>query len=222
MAIVTPSDRIATVRRQGSDWSPKPGKLASIEALRAAAAVLVILFHATVIFAPAMGRAPFGGLFDAGNRGVDLFFVLSGFIIATVHRADLGQPRRLASYLFNRVTRIYPAVWIMTAFALALYASGFGGADKAAKLAPDAIAASALLLPQTLTPLVNVTWTLTYEVAFYALFALAIVNRRVGFGLFALWQLATLVVNVGDLDLGGGGYYLRPLCLDFSVGLIVA
>ena len=198
------------------------GKLRSLEMLRAVAALLVVLYHAQTIFTPRAGFVPLGGVFDAGYRGVDLFFVLSGFIIAYVHGDDIGRPARLANYVFNRFTRIYPAVWIMTALAFGLYAIGFGDADKAAKLAPGAVAASALLLPQHGAPLVNVTWTLTYELFFYALFAILIVNRRIGLVLLLLWQGATLVATLSGAHLGLPGYYLRSLCLDFSIGLACA
>ena len=193
-------------------------KLSSLEMLRALAALLVVLFHSETIFATA-GHVPFHGLFSAGDRGVDLFFVLSGFIIAYVHRGDLGRPNRIGRYLFNRVSRIYPAVWIMTLLALGLYELGFGGASKAGKLDPSAIAASFLLVAQHGAPLVNVTWTLTYEIAFYAIFAVAIVHLRLGLALLVLWQAVTLVLAVGGFHSGFAGYYLRPICLEFSLGL---
>lgn len=198
------------------------GKLRSLEMLRAFAALLVVMFHTQTIFAPLAGRVPFGDAFGAGYRGVDLFFVLSGFIIAHVHGGDLGRPDRLPNYAFNRVARIYPAVWIMTALAIGLYSAGFGGAAKATKLAPTAVAASALLLPQHGDALVNVSWTLTYELFFYALFAVAIVHRRAGLAALLLWQGATALATLSGADLGLAGYYLRSLCLEFGVGLACA
>lgn len=197
-------------------------RLQSLELLRALAALLVVLFHTQGIFVAQAGHLAFGGAFDAGHRGVDLFFVLSGFIIAHIHGADLGRPGRLGGYALSRVTRIYPAVWIMSALAVALYALGFGGAEKAAKLDPAALITSVLLLPQPGDALVNVTWTLTYEMFFYALFAVAIVNRRLGLTLLLLWQAAIAAVALSGAELGFSGHYLRSLCLDFSVGLACA
>ncbi len=189
--------------------------------LRGFAALLVVLFHTQKIFGAHTANTPFFGMFNGGFRGVDLFFVLSGFIIFYVHQTDLGHPGRLGHYLFNRITRIYPAVWIMSCFALALYLSGYGGADKAAKLGAYNIAASFLLLPQFSDALVNVTWTLKYEVFFYLVFAVLIVNRRAGLVIFVLWQIIALFVSqfLNFDRLGLAGFYATSLCLEFTVGI---
>ena len=197
-------------------------KIRSLEVLRAVSALLVILFHIQTVFGLQGGRAPLASVFYGAHRGVDLFFVLSGFIIAYVHGDDLGRPDRLKTYLFNRVARLYPAVWIMTALAFLVYMAGFGGPDKASKLVASSVVASALLLPQQGVPLVNVTWTLTYEVFFYALFAVLIVNVRIGLFLLLAWQAAVLAFAVMEVDIGLAGYYLRTICLDFGVGLACA
>lgn len=196
-------------------------RLRCLEALRAIAAIMVLLYHAQVVV---MGSftTPLGQWISAGHRGVDLFFVLSGFIIAHVHAQELGQPARLPSYLFKRFVRIYPAVWIVSLPALLLYALAFGGDEKATKLELWPLLASGLLLPQEGVPLVNVTWTLTYEVFFYALFALVIAHRRLGLAVILAWQGATLLLALHGADLGLHAYYLRSLCLDFGVGLACA
>ncbi len=197
-------------------------KLTSLELLRAAAATLVVAFHAQWIFGQRFGTVPFHGALAAGFRGVDLFFVLSGFIIAFVHGKDVGHPGRIGRYLRNRSTRIYPAVWVMSLFAIGAYLLGTEGADRMSKLAPYPLAASFLLLPQQGAALVNVTWTLTYEMFFYAVFALAIVDRRLGIAAFAAWQAATLAVALSGADPGLPGYYLRAICLEFGIGMACA
>ena len=137
-----------------------------------------------------------------------------------MHRADLGRPDRLWNYLYNRVARIYPALWTVTALALAVYASGFGGGDKAGKLRLATVLDSLLLLPQAGDPVVGVAWTLTYEVFFYAVFALMILRLRLGIAVLLLWQAATLADAATTVPMPAlATYYLRPLCLDFSVGL---
>ncbi|GJD37207.1 hypothetical protein FMGBMHLM_4134 [Methylobacterium aerolatum] len=197
-------------------------KLNSIEVVRAFAALLVILFHIQTAFGVQIAVEPFRSIVGGGHRGVDLFFVLSGFIIAFVHRDDLGRPGRLNNYLYNRFVRIFPAVWIVSALALMFYLYGPAIPDKAGKLAPYPILASVLLLPQQGVPLVNVTWTLTYEIFFYVLFAAMIVNIRLGLAVLLAWQGITALIALSGADLGLAGYYFRAICLDFSVGLAAA
>jgi peptidoglycan/LPS O-acetylase OafA/YrhL len=196
-------------------------KLRSLEMLRGIAALLVVLYHTQSIFFTHYGATAFRGIFSAGSRGVDLFFVLSGFIIAHVHWADVGRPWRLRNYAFNRIARIYPAVWIMTAFAIVIYATGFGGHEKAAKLTDWGVISGALLLPYAGDALVNVTWTLKYEIFFYLIFATLILDRRVGVALLGAWQGAVLIVSlfVSPHLMELSGFYFRSLCLEFSIGL---
>ena len=210
-----------------ADGAPaKPGreKFESLEMVRALAALSVVFFHTTIIFTGRTGIVPFGGVFGAGSRGVDLFFVLSGFIIAYIHAGDIGRPGRVGRYFYSRFVRIYPNVWIVTLLALAVYLIGFGGADKAGKLQPWSVGASFLLLPQQGDALVNVTWSLKYEIFFYLLFALAILRRSVGLWLILLWQASVLAVYLSGRQLGWSwiSFYLRPIVLEFGLGLISA
>lgn len=197
------------------------GTLRSLEMLRAVAAMVVVLYHVDSIVDARFGTKPLGGWFGAGYHGVDLFFVLSGFIILHVHHSDLGRPQRYLNYAYNRLTRLYPSVLIMTALAAVTYRLGFGGLAKAGKLDSWGVVASALLLPQPGVPLVNVTWTLKYELFFYALFGLAIVARRSGVALVLVWQacVLTLLWSGHVPHEWVAAFYARPLCLEFGIGM---
>jgi len=199
-------------------------KLESLEAVRALAALSVVFFHTTIIFASRTGAIPFGGLFGAGSRGVDLFFVLSGFIITFVHKADLNRPARMGKYAYARFARVYPSVWITALLALAIYLTGFGGPDKADKLSIGHITDSFLLLPQQGDALVNVTWSLKFEVFFYSLFALVILRRSVGAVVIAVWQAAVLALFLSGKQLGWSwfAFYLRPITLEFGITSVTA
>jgi peptidoglycan/LPS O-acetylase OafA/YrhL len=71
-----------------------PRKFSRLEALRGGAALLVVLFHLQDVFSHRSALLPFGALFGAWDRGVDLFFLLSGFIIMTTLADEIGRAGR--------------------------------------------------------------------------------------------------------------------------------
>jgi peptidoglycan/LPS O-acetylase OafA/YrhL len=157
-----------------------------------------------------------------GHVGVDVFFVISGFILTYVHFRDFDQPRTIPSYLYKRVCRIYPALVIMTLFVLATYGLGYKPSSEG-KLAPYEVLSSFLLLPQRGFPLVGVAWTLKYEILFYAVFALFLLRSWLGMIVLLLWQGACLVVELQQWPLPfPWDFYLAPLSIEFLLGVVVA
>ncbi len=155
--------------------------LRCLQACRAAAALLVVLFHTSegIVALPKYFAArPFGALFAFGGAGVDFFFVLSGFIIAHVHGGDVGRPERLRAYLTKRLTRIYPTYWavLLPVLLVFLAVPSFG---KGHERDPLVMFCSLVLLPLANSePVLIVSWSLCYEVLFYGLFAGLIASRR--------------------------------------------
>ncbi|MFT4572230.1 MAG: exopolysaccharide production protein ExoZ [Hyphomicrobiaceae bacterium] len=175
----------------------------SIQICRGIAALLVVLCHLGVAIAAPQyfGEPFFSHLFAAGGRaGVDFFFVLSGFIITSVHWRDVGNPSKLPAYLFKRCARIYPVYWIVFAgaFTVALLLPGAPVEDMPRTL--SAFLVSAALLPQdpsvvgaTGAPLLTVAWTLQYEMLFYLFFGVLILGRGLALAAFAslaIWLAA--------------------------------
>lgn len=197
------------------------GKLRSLEMVRAIAALLVVCFHTPIILGIPLASLPLSNLVSQSYRGVDLFFVLSGFIIGHVHAPDIGRPWRLGNYAFNRITRIYPAVWMMTGIASILSLAGWGIVD--ANIHPGLwnAFASLFLLPQDGDAILNVSWSLKYELVFYLLFAGLMLDRRLGVILLIAWQLAVFAIALALRVETSGlvGFYLRPISLEFGVGL---
>jgi peptidoglycan/LPS O-acetylase OafA/YrhL len=76
-----------------------PWRLGGIEALRGLAAISVIFYHVSRHVNQAFGTPGLVAAFQAGHAGVELFFVISGFIILFVHGQDSGRPRRLGHYI---------------------------------------------------------------------------------------------------------------------------
>ncbi len=201
---------------------PNEGKLLGLQAARGVAAMLVVAFHAerAIGLPQYAGQRPFGGLATFGHAGVDFFFVLSGFIILTAHRADIGRPGALARYAGRRISRIYPAYWVVTAAtALALMA----GPGRDTLPSWQGAAASLLLIPHGADPIAGVAWTLEWEMTFYVVFGLAILSRRLAIMLAAAWAVLAAACAVMP---GGGPHYGRlafaSYDLQFAIGLAAA
>lgn len=187
--------------------------LLSIQACRAAAALLVVFFHAAGNLAkPQYFGTAAAGLekffWSGGDAGVAFFFVLSGFIIARAHHDDIGRPSRLGAYVVRRVSRIYPPYLLVFA---AVCAAGLVVPSLRDALPDDpwTVLAALTLFPLdreavggTGAPVLFVAWTLQFEMLFYASFALAIVRRW-------LFGLAVIAFVMGQW-LAGGAEYRYP------------
>jgi exopolysaccharide production protein ExoZ len=177
----------------------------SIQACRAAAALLVLLFHlgGTVALDRYFGAKAFDTVFAFGDAGVPFFFVLSGFVIMLAHRKDIGQPQRLLQYVRKRAVRIYPA-YLIVATAVFLVAIAVPSMRDSMPHDAATLIRSALLLPQDIAvvggtgaPILVVARTLQYEVFFYALTALLILRPSVWMAAIALLAVNFVSVRVG-------------------------
>ncbi len=178
----------------------------SLQAGRAIAAILVVLFHlsAAISLEKYFGIKEFSIPFSFGYSGVDFFFVLSGFIIFHAHKSDFGQPGKLVPYLYKRVTRVYPVYLIVF---IGVYVLAIISPQLRNSVPHDVllVVKSMLLLPQdkslvggTGAPVLIVAWTLQFEMLFYLVFSLAIVNKRLGVAAILLFILLSLYRLVGQ------------------------
>ncbi|MFN3674917.1 MAG: acyltransferase family protein [Sphingomonas pseudosanguinis] len=189
-------------------------RLAGIEALRGVAAIAVLLCHAATHVDLAFGTPTLRALMRPGHNGVDLFFVLSGFLLLFIHRRDVGQPVTMARYARRRVMRIYPVYWLALAATIAIALAGGHGWP-----APGRLLLSILLWPSTTVPLHPLAWTLQYEVMFYLIFALLLLHRVAGLAAMALWLLAIVTAQVVPI---GGGLATNIFAIEFFFGMAAA
>lgn len=190
----------ATPTILGRDAPPPPhGFVDGVHALRAVAALAIVVYHAGgSIAAPKYQGITGVGLATNGlDVGVDLFFVISGFVIAlpwvTGRRLSLGR------YLTHRLLRIYPMAMATAAVYLVANVVLFGRDATAGELA-----SSFLLMPNGVDPQPFVLWTLKQELLFYALFAVVLATGMPGLVLLAAWGVASLTVE----GTGGIGRWL--------------
>jgi exopolysaccharide production protein ExoZ len=185
--------------------------LLSIQYLRAAAALAVVLFHAL------QWRS---GGFEVGRAGVDVFFVISGVIMWWV-TAD--RPIRPGAFLWRRLTRVAPLYWLAT-LGVAAWALVSPTFLPEVLLGWRHLALSLAFIPHfdprgRPFPLLPPGWTLTYEAAFYLVFAGALLVPKRGRAL-AITAVLLGVVAAGFL-LSDPAYILgaNPMLLEFAVGV---
>jgi exopolysaccharide production protein ExoZ len=205
---------------------PPSPKIVGIQALRGLAACGVVLCHMTGFETKYLaGPTILPGSFRFGMVGVDLFFVLSGFIMTSMSLGKFGRPGEAGRFLKRRFLRVYPIYWAWSVPVLALFLirpdmvnSSHGRPD---------VLRSFLLLPQDHLPLLLVAWTLVYEIFFYLLFSAGLRWLRETDLPWALGGWAAVVIAGNWLVLPGKmdpmlGLMFSPLLLEFMMGCVVA
>src|SRR5690606_33393296 len=196
--------------------------LATLQAYRALAALLVVAAHAGTLASALFGPGELDFLFRLGNAGVSFFFVLSGFVMVWAHEKDLGRPKALVPYLRKRVFRIYPVYIFVTLLLLPAWLAvpEFGNAYHR-EFMP--LVKSLLLVPQAHPPHLAVGWTLSHEMLFYLLFGTLIFSRRIGSLLMALWTIAVIAGVVSGLNTEfPASFFLSDFNLLFPLGMLAA
>jgi exopolysaccharide production protein ExoZ len=204
--------------------------LTSLQYLRGVAALLVVYFH-SVLQLRNFGYADTLPLF--GEAGVDLFFVLSGFLMWMTTSRSATTPW---SFLRKRLIRILPLYWTLTlaAAAVALLAPQL---LKSTKFEGAHFIASMLFVPHLnpgigpgvvegmrYSPVLVPGWTLNYEMFFYLVFALCLLTRPAIRLLLVPIAFALLALAGATGQLGGGpiSFYGNSIILEFVFGMGVA
>ncbi len=174
-----------------------------IQALRGVAALMVLAAHikgAELDYGGEGALLPFS--LYLGVTGVDLFFLISGFVMAHVALDGDRGPSAAARFLFNRAARIYPVYWAVTLALLVLYA-GKQALFAEATPFPNPVE-TFLLLPDEVFPLVPVGWTLVHELYFYLIVTFFVLQRKIGvltfLGLWAAVVAAAHLAGVADTN----------------------
>lgn len=168
-----------------------PERVESLQLLRALAATLVVFGHVLHEY-ERYGNATVGILGGLPwGMGVDIFFVISGFIMVLTFRREFGQSGAPVRFFLRRVARIVPAYWIFTTL-MVLAVILVPGRIDSAELDVWHVVQSYLFIPHfapngDLQPILALGWTLNYEMFFYLVFAVALLFPfRFGFPLCCL------------------------------------
>lgn len=144
----------------------------SLQALRGIAALAVLVFHLRAVEAKYIpGESLLGPVAAHADAGVDLFFVISGFVMAHVGRGRFAGFPAASVFLMKRAWRVLPLYWLFTTLTVVLMMA-FPAVVNSSY--PDqSIIRSYLLIPHTQLPVLAVGWTLIHEAYFYIVFAVA-------------------------------------------------
>lgn len=175
--------------------TPPQNNLASIQAMRAIAALAVVICHIGAIEGKYMQQRL---LPEWGMYGVDIFFVISGFVMTYVAANVVPDVKGVGRFLLKRALRIYPIYWQFTAVVLLAIALKPDMVNLAAS--QPSIIRSLLLWPQMMDPHLGVGWSLVYEMYFYLMFALGlfVLRGRLFYG-WCLWLVALGVCAYLDI-----------------------
>ena len=168
-----------------------------------------------------------GDYFSLGFAGVDLFFVISGFIIHFTSKNYLNNPSKFKEYLKKRFVRVYPIYWVITTvlffsswlITIILHKNIFSIGY------PHTL--GAYIQTYTLFPLhfaINpVTWTLSYELFFYLGFSLLIISERLWVipALILVLSLFHLIVDIPDGDLNYFNFFFSGYNFEFLLGFLI-
>ncbi len=224
------------IENNTSALKPAMQRVDTIECLRGVSALLVVLYHFREFFndlAPGLGHK----LFENGRIGVDIFFVISGFAIyLSTHKY---QERKVIPFLARRFFRIVPLAWLLMGV---IYWLSPG-------IPAQTLIKSMLFIPLTHTDppffgynILTPAWTLTYELCFYGMFAVAIALMPKRRGLCVSLLMVSMIVLL-QLQAGGSfslsaydqasfeaisfgplwlGLMANPLFLEFLCGVLIA
>lgn len=204
--------------------NPGQARLQNIQALRGLAALMVLAAHVKE------AEGDYGGagtllphFLYMGVTGVDLFFLISGFVMTHVALEGSRGSAAGKRFLYNRAARIYPVYWAATLILMVLYAGKLAFFGEETPF-PNPVA-TFLLTPSDFYPLVPVGWTLVHEMYFYVVFALFVFWSGARLPIFLGVWAAAIMLALG-LGLYGANAWTRiifnPLTFEFMLGAFIA
>ena len=217
-AVQLPIKKPDLLQSEGGDL--RHDRLDAVQYLRALAAVTVMLSHAMGDMKQHGGPDLFKYWY-VGAAGVDLFFIISGFVMVYAARDLFGVPDAWAGFVRKRVARVVPLYWLATlVYVLLMIVRG-----KWSVVRPDLVVTSLVFWPYADAdgphlPVYSIGWTLDFEMFFYAIFAASLMcRRRVGLSLVTGTLLALVLLGAAVRLPEPLGFWSNPVLIDFLLGI---
>jgi hypothetical protein len=175
-------------------------KIEFVQALRGVAALAVVLWHASRYLGP-YGTGIGAKLFLPGQMGVDLFFIISGFIMTVTTQSNDGSTKSSLEFFAKRFAKIWPFYAIATILFLIVARTDlrflfdfeqFQRLLKGLLFLPSGSATE--LAPSFAWPPLPIGWTLNYEIYFYLFFGTLMLFGKLRWFAFTTWIVLTLCI----------------------------
>lgn len=186
----------------------------NLQILRSFAAINVLILHLIATSSAYNFEPKYLSILKGwGNNGVDIFFVLSGFIIL---HSQLQKKRTFGNFLKLRIIRIVPIYWLVTIMLVLCYlifpATAFNSNIPSIEYIFQSLFFLSSLDSNVSVPFIGVGWTLELEMLFYFIFGLSLI--------FAQWKksyffifLCFLIITIATSNF---------IIIEFLFGMIIA
>jgi len=185
----------------------------SIQFIRFIAALFIVFMHSLL---------EYGNALRIGDFGVDIFFILSGFIISYITESDRHK------FLTKRLIRIVPIYWLFT-FVISFSALLFPELFRTISWDALHTLKSLFFFPgseaQGYLPIMKLGWTLNIEMLFYILFFLSMKFSHKYRELITSIIIIIIIMTLQKLELDAAyaiNFYSSPLFIEFIYGMLLA
>jgi peptidoglycan/LPS O-acetylase OafA/YrhL len=206
-------------------------RIVSLQILRFVAATMVVYHHGADLALALYGSAGIlgvGHFVDIGGLGVDIFFVVSGFIITFTGPLSTPRPNG-AQFFWRRWSRVAPLFYLMTLQTLITFwiRSPANVFDAGQPIHLDRIVATILFWPAlgsvNVPPILSNGWTLCFEMIFYTAVSAVLIGGQIRRNLIVGSIVVPALVAMRRLS-GWNGFEIlaNPIFLEFGLGVLLA
>jgi peptidoglycan/LPS O-acetylase OafA/YrhL len=204
-------------------------RILQLQSLRFFAAAFVLVGHTLMeMQQQGIGRVPDFAAHVPWGAGVDLFFVISGFIICHIQPRTAHGPAVALDFLIRRIIRLTPMYWLFTILMIVATVA-LGQHVEHHRVNPEFVLKSLFFVPfvpegsPVPRPILGQGWTLNYEMFFYIAFALTLLLAQGRALLVCLFFLAlvTFGLLMGPLPVDHA-FWFEPILVEFVIGVALA
>lgn len=206
----------------------KKDKIYSLQALRGIAALMIVVDHAYLHLEARNIISQLPHLVTSARAGVDIFFVISGFVMVYIGEGGFGKAAAAKDFIIRRIIRIAPMYWLYTLLMVGIMSIYPHLVSQGKSLSIAHIFASLFFIPWhnsigEVRPVLGVGWTLNFEMYFYCVFSLLLLFKKELFiPIITAILLGGLAIGL-TFDINNPIFHVAtsPLLVEFLLGCII-